>query len=100
MGTLFANLYALSTWFPHLVYMGCPYIFYIYMIKCGWLGSVLPALQCTVLCMGHAQKCITTLTFLIIKLGGWKHTTASINRPSRTDTEVFVRLGIFLACWR
>ena len=21
-----------------MVYMGSPYIFYIYMIKCGWLG--------------------------------------------------------------
>ena len=38
MCTLFANLYVFSTWCPHMVYMGCPYIFYIYMIKCGWLG--------------------------------------------------------------
>ena len=38
MCTLFANLYMLSTWGPHVVYMGSPYIFYIYMIKCGWLG--------------------------------------------------------------
>ena len=40
MCTLFANLYMLSTWCPHMVYMGCPYIFYIYMIKCGWLGNL------------------------------------------------------------
>ena len=24
-----------------MVYMGSPYIFYIFMIKCGWLGNVL-----------------------------------------------------------
>ena len=38
MCTLFANLYVLSTWGLHMVYMGSPYIFYIYMIRCGWLG--------------------------------------------------------------
>ena len=39
MCSLFANLYVLSTWGPHMVYMGSPYIFYIYKIKCGWLGN-------------------------------------------------------------
>ena len=39
MCTLFANLYVLLTWGPHMVYMGTPYIFDIYMIRCGWLGS-------------------------------------------------------------
>ena len=29
----------LSTWDPPMVYMGSPYVFYIYMIKCGWLGN-------------------------------------------------------------
>ena len=38
MCSRFANLYVLSTWGRHMVYMGSPYIFYIYMIKCGWLG--------------------------------------------------------------
>ena len=38
MSTLFANLYVLLTWGPHMVYMGTPYIFDIYMIGCGWLG--------------------------------------------------------------
>ena len=38
MCTLFANLYVLLTRGPHMVYMGTPYIFYIYMITCGWLG--------------------------------------------------------------
>ena len=38
MCSLFENLYVLSTWDPHMVYMGFPYILYIYMIKCGWLG--------------------------------------------------------------
>ena len=35
MCTPFANLYVLSTKGPHMVYMGSPHIFYIYMIKCG-----------------------------------------------------------------
>ena len=33
MCTFFANLYVLSTCGPHMVHMGSPYIFYIYMIK-------------------------------------------------------------------
>ena len=38
---------------------------------------LLPTIQCTLQCMGHAQKCITgTQTFPISKLGGWKYTTA------------------------
>ena len=45
MCTLFANLYVLLTWGPHMVYMGTPYIFYIYMIRCGWLGSHIQVLQ-------------------------------------------------------
>ena len=40
MCALFANLYVLLTWGPHMVYMGTPYIFDIYMIRCGWLGSL------------------------------------------------------------
>ena len=38
MWTLAANLYALLTCGPHMVYMGTPYIFDIYMIGCRWLG--------------------------------------------------------------
>ena len=38
MCTIFANLYVLSTWGPHMVYMGSPDIFYVNMIKCDWLG--------------------------------------------------------------
>ena len=38
MRTFFANPYVLSTYGTHKVYMGSPCIFYIYMIKCGWLG--------------------------------------------------------------
>ena len=38
MCTLFTNLYVLLTWGPHMVYMGTPNIFDIYMIRCGWLG--------------------------------------------------------------
>ena len=38
----FANLYVLLTWGPHMVYMGAPYIFDIYMIRCGWLGMLGP----------------------------------------------------------
>ena len=38
MCTLFANLYVLPTGGPRMVYMGSQYIFYIYMIKCVWLG--------------------------------------------------------------
>ena len=52
--------------------------------------SLLPPLQCTLQCIGHAQKCITgTLTFRITKLGGWKHTTAfhKIKCPRRIDTK-------------
>ena len=38
--------------------------------------SLLPTFQCTLQCMGHAQKCMTdTQTFPISKLGGWKHTS-------------------------
>ena len=36
--TLFANLYVLLMRGPHMVYMGSPYIFYIYMIVCGWFN--------------------------------------------------------------
>ena len=39
-------------WGPHMVYMGSPYIFYIYMIKCGWLGYVQP-MYC--LCTAYAH---------------------------------------------
>ena len=39
MCALFANLYVLLTWGPHMVYKGTPYIFHIYLIRCGWLGS-------------------------------------------------------------
>ena len=47
--------------------------------------SLLPTLQCTLQCKGHAQKCITgTHTFLISKLGGWKHTTA-FHKSSKTN---------------
>ena len=45
MCTLFANLYVLLTWGPHMVYMGTPYIFDIYMIRCGWLGAAPPKLN-------------------------------------------------------
>ena len=38
MCTLFANLYVLLTCGPHMVSMGTPYIFDIYMIRCGLLG--------------------------------------------------------------
>ena len=46
MCTLFANLYVLLTCGPHKVYhgdpiwftMGTPYMFHIYVIRCGWLG--------------------------------------------------------------
>ena len=43
MCTLFANVYVLLTWGPHMVYMGTPYLFDIYMIRCGWLGWYLPS---------------------------------------------------------
>ena len=39
MCTLFPNLYMLLTWGAYMVSMGTPYIFYIDMIKCGWLGT-------------------------------------------------------------
>ena len=39
MCILFANLFMLLTWGLHMVYHEDPYIFYIYMIKCGWLGQ-------------------------------------------------------------
>ena len=45
MCTLFANLYVLLTRGPHMVYMVTPYIFYIYMITCGWLGYLTIRLQ-------------------------------------------------------
>ena len=47
--------------------------------------SLLPTLQCTLQSMGHAQKYITgTQTFLISKLGSWKHTTA-FYKSSKTN---------------
>ena len=47
--------------------------------------SLLPTLQCTLQCNGHKQKCVTgTQTFLISKVGGWKHTTA-LNKSSNTN---------------
>ena len=45
MCTLFANLYVLLTWGPHMVYMRTPYIFDIYMIRCGWLGWISDAIM-------------------------------------------------------
>ena len=40
MCTLFPNLYVLSTWGPHMVYMGSPHTYILYlMIKYGWLGT-------------------------------------------------------------
>ena len=45
----------------------------------------MPTLQCTLQCMGHAQKCITgNKTFLISKLGSWKHTLA-FQKSSETN---------------
>ena len=47
--------------------------------------GLLPTLQCTLQCMWHTQKCITgTQTFLISKLGGWKHTTV-FHKSSETN---------------
>ena len=47
--------------------------------------GLLPALQCTLQCMCHTQKCITgTQTFPISKLGGWKHTTV-FHKMSETN---------------
>ena len=40
MCTLLINLYMLLTWGPHMLYLWDPYIFNIYMIKCGWLGEL------------------------------------------------------------
>ena len=37
MCTLFANLHKKRTWGPNTVCHGTSHIFYIYMIKCGWL---------------------------------------------------------------
>ena len=48
-------------------------------------ASLLPTVQCTLQCMGHAQKCITgTQTFPIIKRCGWKHTIA-FHKLSKTN---------------
>ena len=45
----------------------------------------LPTLQCTLLCVELAQKCITgTQTFPISKRGGWKHTIA-LHKLSKTN---------------
>ena len=47
--------------------------------------SLRRTLQCTLQCMGHAQKCITcTQTFPISKLGGWKYTT-TFHKSSKID---------------
>ena len=47
--------------------------------------SLLSTLQCTLQCMGHAQKCITgTQIFPISKLGGWTDTTA-FHKSSQTN---------------
>ena len=43
--------------------------------------SLFPTLQCTLQCMGDAQKCITgTKTYPMSKLGGWITPLRSINR--------------------
>ena len=61
MCTLFANLYVLSTWGPHMVYMGSPYMFYIYIIKCGWLQYVL---QCYLtICVLYIKEVIIPRKF-------------------------------------
>ena len=47
--------------------------------------GLLPALQCTLKCMWHTQKCITgTQTFPISNLGGWKHTRV-FHKSSETN---------------
>ena len=47
--------------------------------------GLLPTLQCTLQCMGHARKCTKgTQTFPISKLGGWKPTTA-FHKSSKTN---------------
>ena len=49
--------------------------------------SLLSTLQCTLPCMRHAQKCITsTQTFPISKLGGRTHTIA-FNRTSKRNRQ-------------
>ena len=46
---------------------------------------LLPTLQCTLQCMGHAQNCITvTKSFPISKLGGWQHAIA-FHKSSKTN---------------
>ena len=53
MCTLFANLYVLLTWAAHMVYMGTPYIFHIYMIRRGWLGCFVESEICKVKLLRH-----------------------------------------------
>ena len=55
MCTLFANLYVLVTWGPHMVYMGTPYIFDIYMIRCGWLGCLFSELTSSSIRVRHTR---------------------------------------------
>ena len=47
--------------------------------------SLVPTIQCTLQCMGHAQKCITgTQIFPLSKLCSWKHTTV-FHKSSKTN---------------
>ena len=61
MCTLFANLCVFSTWGPNMVYMGSPYIFYNYMIKCDWLGYQWRAH----IILLTATDCVSTLDWLM-----------------------------------
>ena len=56
--TFCKSLYVLLTWGPHMVYKRTPYIFYIYMIRCGWLGCIFDT-DCN-------RHCNETMTL-------WKH---------------------------
>ena len=74
MCTLFANHYALLTWGPHMVYMGTPYIFDIYMIRCGLLGNVIDLERVAVVAtIGNSDhSSLSAVIIIIIIKRGWQ----------------------------
>ena len=68
MRTLFANLYVLLTLGPHMVYMGTPYIFDIYMIRCGWLERAVALVSVSAVTVGNVPWHLLVLVLFAVNL--------------------------------
>ena len=95
MCTLFANLYVLLMWGPHMVYMRTPYIFDIYLITCGWLGynwwaacSWVVSYCCHPYCMSRRQ--LSGILKYSVEPSGWCYhynSLSVVNKSTRPSTK-------------